>query len=170
VSTVVAVFFGIFCSQALMECIMSTVDITEGMRMPQTNEKWGAAIRSLLNKHKLTFRGAETKTGGAVTRTYISEWTAGKLPQYTTALAFLEHFPREEAIECLEAGGFPVPPDWKELIPGAAEAMELLKDPLFKDVVIRLRSSRNPAAIRRVLETAKEILEEEAKEESEQTD
>lgn len=96
--------------------------------MPQTNEKWGAAIRSLLNKHKLTLRGAETKTGGAVTRTYISEWTAGKLPQYTTALAFLEHFPREEAIECLEAGGFPVPPDWQESDPVKAAGQVLFRD------------------------------------------
>ncbi|MCE5322110.1 helix-turn-helix transcriptional regulator [bacterium] len=70
--------------------------------------------------------------------------------------------------ELLMAAGF-MPENYGQLN-GAAEAMELLKDPLFKDVVIRMRSSRNPAAIKRILETAKEILEEEAKEESEQSD
>ncbi|MEN6581652.1 MAG: hypothetical protein ABFD54_04325 [Armatimonadota bacterium] len=82
--------------------------------MTKINECWGNAIRNLLDRHGLSLRGAEIKSKGVVTRTYISEWTTGKLPQYETAVRFLEHFPTDEAIECLRAGGFPVPEEWRD--------------------------------------------------------
>lgn len=80
-------------------------------------ESWKDAIEWLLNKHKLTARAAAAKTNYEISNVYISEWLKGRVPQYQTAVKFLKHFPREEAIECLKAAGYSVPMDWQSSDP-----------------------------------------------------
>lgn len=75
-------------------------------------EAWSQSIRELLTRHNLTIRGAAIKAGNPSLRTYLGDWLKGQIPQYKTATSFLEHFPREEAIECLAAAGYPPPTDW----------------------------------------------------------
>ena len=95
--------------------------------MPTKNEAWSKAISELLNKHNLTARAAAVKIGYSVSHTYISDWLKGRLPQYDSAIKFLEHFPRDEAIVCLEAIGMPVPQEWRKQAPPRDQLKEALK-------------------------------------------
>jgi len=100
------------------------------------NNEWASKIRELLSVHNLTLRDAETFTNVAATRTYISDWTHGKVPQYQIAVDFLSYFPREEAIECLRAAGYDAPAKWIETeIPKSPEEKltEALEEVLFRD-------------------------------------
>jgi hypothetical protein len=96
---------------------MSAIVDTGELIMQKRNVEWSKCIEELLKRHNLTLRGAEVYSDHAVTRSYISEWMHGKVPQYQAAVSFLEHFPREEAIECLKAAEYPVPDEWREEIP-----------------------------------------------------
>jgi hypothetical protein len=82
--------------------------------MESTNQRWGRAIKSLLENHGLSLRAAAQKVGRPALRTYLADWIAGQIPQYRTEIDFLEHFPRQEAIECLDAAEYPVPREWHE--------------------------------------------------------
>jgi hypothetical protein len=116
-----------------------------------SGEKWGAAIRALLQEHGLTLRGAAQKVGRPALRTYLADWIAGQIPQYRTAIDFLEHFPREEATACLEAADYPIPREWQQEL-----------DPVVA-VKRSLRVSRPdlPAdAIQQIEDFVKEVLEE----------
>lgn len=76
---------------------------------------WGTCIRVLLARHNLSLGAAAAKTGKPELKSYLSRWCKGHIPQYMAAIDFLEHFPREEAIECLQAAGYPIPAEWSEV-------------------------------------------------------
>lgn len=97
---------------------MSTVVVALGSSMVDAGRAWGEAIKRLLQTHKLSLKGAAVRGGYTVSRTYISEWMDGKIPQYRTAVEFLSHFPKDEAMECLKAAGYPVPEDWQKRLEG----------------------------------------------------
>ncbi len=80
--------------------------------MGNRNQEWGDCIKALLQRHNLSWRGAEIRCGGAVSSTYIGSMSQGKIPQYDTAVAFLAAFPREEAVRCLRAAQLPIPEEW----------------------------------------------------------
>jgi hypothetical protein len=75
--------------------------------------RWAECIRALLDKHGLTIRAAAAKAGRPGMRTYIADWLQGRIPQYRTAVDFLGHFPRDEAIACLEVLDYPPPKEWQ---------------------------------------------------------
>lgn len=91
--------------------------------MQKRNQVWADCLRALFQKHNLSLRGAEQRAKNVVTRSYLSEWLHGKVPQYGTAVAFLGYFPRDEAIQCLKAVGYPVPPDWDEPVSPAPDRL-----------------------------------------------
>ncbi len=92
---------------------MSTIVMDmRNITVTKLNNEWATEISDLLHRHNLSLRDAEKFTNVAATRTYISDWTHGKVPQYGIAIEFLSYFPREEAIECLKAAGFHIPADW----------------------------------------------------------
>jgi hypothetical protein len=82
--------------------------------MKSGSQEWARCIQKMLDAHDLSDRGAAVKAGRPSLRTYIGEWKNGQIPQYKTAVDFLEHFPKEEAIECLQAAGYPIPDEWRE--------------------------------------------------------
>lgn len=120
----------------------------------KSNERWGSCITKLLSKHGLSTRAAEIKCNYAVSSTYIGTMMKGKLPQYETAIAFLECFPKTEAIECLKAGGFPVPVEW--------QPTDLTTDEQF--IIHAYRSASTPAERKKLEDIAREICEEEEEE------
>lgn len=95
-------------------CIMSTMVDDAVPPVVADNEAWAQCIARLLEKHGLTARAAAAKVGYRISHGYISDWLKGRRPNAAAAVEFLQHFPREEAVECLEAGGFPVPEDWRD--------------------------------------------------------
>jgi len=60
------------------------------------SEYWATAISALLNRHNLNADDLG-----------VAAWTRGAVPGYYEACKFFERFPREEAIECLHAAGYP---------------------------------------------------------------
>lgn len=83
--------------------------------MATINHEWGKHIRDLLTDHGLTLRGAMLKVEGKVSHTTIKDWCDGIVPHDSSkAIDFLSYFPRDEAIECLKAGGIPVPTEWQQ--------------------------------------------------------
>jgi len=90
--------------------------------MTEYSEEWGKCIRELLERHNLTTRTAEAKTGGKVSNSYIYVMTKGKVPEYGKAYELLVVFPKAEAIECLRAAGIPIPLDWYDDPVEAVEA------------------------------------------------
>ena len=105
--------------------------------MAEYNEAWAKCIRELLHKHNLSARQAELFTGGDVSYTYIAHMMKGKVPEYRTALAFLKHFPPDEAAACLRTVGYPVPEDWLRPQPPIPPE-ELAKRPGLRQVVEHL--------------------------------
>lgn len=101
------------------------------LQMPTINTAWGKSISDLLDRHRLTLRAAMLKVGGRPSHTTIKDWMDGIMPASNILpIAFLEHFPREEAIECLRAGGFPIPADWVDKPSIAIDQLALtLEDP-----------------------------------------
>jgi predicted transcriptional regulator len=89
------------------------------------NVAWGACITDLLKRHNLSTRAAEIKCEGAVSNSYIYMMMTGKLPEQETAIKFLQHFPKDEAVECLKAGGFDIPENWQTPQQSVIEAVEL---------------------------------------------
>ncbi len=92
--------------------------------MAEYNMKWAELIKGLLDKRGLSARAAERFVNGAVSYTYIAHMLQGKVPRYETAIAFLNHFPYREAIECLRAVGMPWPEAWQEEPTDALELVE----------------------------------------------
>lgn len=144
-----------------MSGIMSTVVGARGFGL-SVNQQWANAISELLDRHGLTIRGAAVKAQRPSLRTYLADWVKGQVPQYNTAVDFLRHFPRQEAIDCLRAGGFPIPDEWREDV----------EDELPPDVMIALRGLRLPSSRKAVIESMRRTLklleEEEQTSESEQ--
>lgn len=102
-------------------------------------------------------REAEEWCEGAASSTYIGSWYRGKVPEYSTAVEFLKFAPREDAIHCLEAAGYPPPKDWFTADPAAG--MELY-----------LRNSGiSESSIKRIMEIARREIDEDRKR-SEQDD
>lgn len=117
--------------------------------MTKLNEEWGKCIAELLAKHKLTLRGARLRTGGAVSHTYIKDWIDGVVPTRDVAISFLSHFPKEEAIRCLEIAGYSIPDEWSR------------PEDLIRRYVIACRGKMDRATM---LKRIQEILDEEANE------
>lgn len=108
--------------------------------MPEINPQWGSCIKQLLAKHDLSTRGAMLKVGGSPSHTTIRDWADGIVPKYTELVyRFLSHFPREEAIECLEAGGYPVPAEWESADPVERVKLSLRATRLLPETEARLR-------------------------------
>ncbi len=116
--------------------------------MPTISHEWGRCIRSLLKHHGLTLRGAVKKSGGVVSHTSIMEWCDGIVPHDAVkAVAFLSAFPREEAIECLRAGGLPIPPEWE---PGSED----------EQIIVQAFRAASPQKKEHIVAVVKEIIAE----------
>ena len=108
--------------------------------MPEINAQWGSCIKQLLAKHGLSTRGAMLKAGGSPSHTTIRDWSDGIVPKYTELVyRFLGQFPREEAIECLAAGGYPIPADWQPADPVDRVKIALRASRLLPETEARLR-------------------------------
>jgi hypothetical protein len=96
----------------------TTIVVTREVILRRRNDDWARCITELFTRHNLSLRGAEDRAEGTVTKSYLSEWTMGKVPEYRTAVAFLGYFPHDEAIECLRVAGYPPPEEWVDPVPG----------------------------------------------------
>lgn len=111
--------------------------------MAKINTNWGNCIKELLRKHNLTLRGACIRAEGTPSHTAIRDWSNGIVPRdKDLAYHFLSYFPRDEAMECLEAVGFPPPREWEEQ-PGSPKevcVMALRSGALSKEDVREIRA------------------------------
>lgn len=121
--------------------------------MPEYNMEWARCIRELLEKHSLTIRGAADYVRGAVSYSYVAHWVKGQTPEYRTAIAFLKHFPREDAVPCLRAAGFPVPEEWSEQS-APVDTTALAEDPDLRPVIEHLAGEPHPPT-----ETREQMIE-----------
>lgn len=103
--------------QAEVDILHTGVSITEEVPVVESrSELWRRRIADLLRRHGLTTRTAEEWCKFEVSSTWIGAMIRGKIPLYETAAKFLNYFPRDEAVECLKAAGFPIPEEWTEVI------------------------------------------------------
>ncbi|HUV05810.1 MAG TPA: hypothetical protein VMX94_11965 [Armatimonadota bacterium] len=83
--------------------------------MPKVNPRWGECIRNLLQRHNLSYRDAVRKGTRLFSHTSLMDWAKDDIvPVYVDQLPkFLELISsRQEAAECLQAAGIPLPAEW----------------------------------------------------------
>ncbi len=90
----------------------------------ENRQRWRECINKLRSRHGGSAEALARKANYVVKRAYVQLFLHGEIPRYETAIAFLEHFPREEALECLEAAGYSPPLDWH--IPTVEEVKQTL--------------------------------------------
>lgn len=126
-----------------------------------TDKTFGKTLRAIreakgLSQHQLAIKYGwlQGKEYG-VTPSIIAQLESGHRNPSRDTIALLakalESTQAEEADLLLSAGLLP---------------KEYAEDPLFREVIIRMRGAKHAASIKRVLDTVKEILEEEDREDS----
>jgi hypothetical protein len=85
----------------------------EGVEMSREKSAWSICIEELLTKHNLKPQTAVEFVKKDVGYTTIYGWiNYNGEPTYEMAEKFLQHFPYEDRIKCMDAAGFSIPPHW----------------------------------------------------------
>jgi hypothetical protein len=131
--------------------------------MPRINDEWRAAVRRVLDEHKLSLRGAMLRTG--IDHVTIGKMATGYVPRSETVMRFAQGFGlniREwlllagyEPIEDQAPGENAPPPAYRES-PMVKSARELVE--MFQETLVELEEQNKPtAAIPRILDAAPEL-------------
>lgn len=88
----------------------------EILTVPKISQEWAKCVKRILDRYDLNYREARNKGEQLYSHTTVREWAVeGVIPTYNSDLPkFLEMISsREEAVDCLEAAGLPLPSEWR---------------------------------------------------------